>query len=146
MGKKLDSNYTRMLRAVLNKSWRQHSRKQQLYNHLPPITKTIKVRRTRHVGHSWRSNDELVNNILLWTPSHGWPQVGQPARTYTQQLYADTGSSLEDLPGVMDNRDGWWETFREIHASSVTWWWLLVVAAATATAAIAVVINDISWG
>ena len=42
--KKLDSNYTRMLRAILNKSWRQHPTKPQLYGHLPPITKTIKVR------------------------------------------------------------------------------------------------------
>ena len=38
--KKLDGNYTRMLRAILNKSWRQHSAKHQLYGHLPPITKT----------------------------------------------------------------------------------------------------------
>ena len=41
--KKLDGNYTRMLRAILNKSWRQHSTKQQLYGHLPSIMKTIKV-------------------------------------------------------------------------------------------------------
>ena len=33
MEKKLDGNYTRMLRAILNKSWRQHSTKQQ-----PPTT------------------------------------------------------------------------------------------------------------
>ena len=46
--KKLDSIYTRMLQAILNKSWRQHPTKQQLYGHLPLITKTIKVRRTRH--------------------------------------------------------------------------------------------------
>ena len=42
--KKLDGNYTRMLRAVLNKSWRQHPTRHQLYGHLPPITKTIQVR------------------------------------------------------------------------------------------------------
>ena len=42
MEKKLDGNYTRMLRAILNKSWRQHPKKQQLYGHLPPITKTNK--------------------------------------------------------------------------------------------------------
>ena len=42
--KKLDGNYTRMLRAILNKSRRQHPTKQQLYGHRPPITKTIKVR------------------------------------------------------------------------------------------------------
>ena len=54
MEKKLDSNYTRMLRAILNKSWRQHPTKHQLYGHLPPITKTIQVRQTRHAGHCWK--------------------------------------------------------------------------------------------
>ena len=49
--RKLDGNYTRMLRAVLNKSWRQHPTRHQLYGHLPPISKTIQVRRTRHTGH-----------------------------------------------------------------------------------------------
>ena len=39
--KKLDGNYTRMLRAILNKSWRQHPTRRQLHSHLPPITKTI---------------------------------------------------------------------------------------------------------
>ena len=34
--KKLDGNYTRMLQAILNKSWRQHPTKHQLYGHLPP--------------------------------------------------------------------------------------------------------------
>ena len=70
MEKKLHGNYTRMLRAVLNKYWRQHPTKQQLYGHLPPITKTIQVTRTRHAGHCWRSEDELISDVLLWTPSH----------------------------------------------------------------------------
>ena len=41
--KKLDGNYTRILRAILNKSWRQHPTRHQLYGHLPLITKTIQV-------------------------------------------------------------------------------------------------------
>ena len=69
--KKLDGNYTRMLRAILNKSWRQHPTRHQLYGHLPPITKTIQVRRTRHAGHCWRSRDKLIRDVLLWTPT--WP-------------------------------------------------------------------------
>ena len=68
--KKLDGNYTRMLRAILNKSWRQHPTRHQLYGHLPPITKAIQVRRTRHAGHCWRSKDKLISDILLWTPSY----------------------------------------------------------------------------
>ena len=71
MEKRLDGNYTRMLRAILNKSWRQQPTKQQLYGHLPPITKTIQVWRTRHAGHYWRSRNELISDVLLWTPSHG---------------------------------------------------------------------------
>ena len=66
--KKLDGNYTRILRAILNKSWRRHPTRHQLYGHLPPITKTIQVRRTRHAGHCWRSRDELISDVLLWTP------------------------------------------------------------------------------
>ena len=54
--KKLGGNYTRMLRAILNKSWQQHPTRHQLYGHLSPITKTIQVRRTRHAGHCWRSS------------------------------------------------------------------------------------------
>ena len=45
--KKVDSNYTRMLRAVLNKSWWQHPTKQQLYGHLPLIMKIIQVRKNQ---------------------------------------------------------------------------------------------------
>ena len=50
-----------MLRAILNKSWQQHPTRHQVYGHLPPITKTIQARRTRHVRHCWRSNDVLVS-------------------------------------------------------------------------------------
>ena len=75
-----------MLRAILNKSGRQHPTKQQLYGHLPPITKTIKVRRTRHAGHGWRSKDDLISNILLCAPSHGRAKAGRPARTYIQDI------------------------------------------------------------
>ena len=59
-----------MLREILNKSWRQHPTQQQLYGHLLPITETIKTRRTRHAGHFWRSRDELIIDILQWTPSN----------------------------------------------------------------------------
>ena len=126
MEKKLDDNGTRMLRAILNKSWKQHPTKQQLYGYLLPITKTIQVRRIRHSGHCRRSNDELISDILLWTSSHGLAKVGRPARTYIQQLCVDTGYSLEDIPGAMDDRDGRWERVREICASNAIWWWWIM--------------------
>ena len=121
--KKLDGNYTRMLRAILNKSWRQHPTRHQLYGHLPPITKTIQVRRTRHAGHCWRSRDELISDVLLWTPTHGRANAGRPARTYIQQLCEDTGCCLEDLPEAMNDREKWRERVRVIRATSTRWWW-----------------------
>ena len=121
--RKLDGNYTRMLRAVLNKSWRQHPTRLQLYGHLPPITKTIQVRRTRHAGHCWRSKDELISDVLLWTPTYGCAKVGRPARTYIQQLCEDTGCNSEDLPEAMNDREKWRERVRDIRAGGATWWW-----------------------
>ena len=124
--KKLDGNYTRMLCAILNKSWQQHPTRHQLYGHLPPITKTIQLRRTRHAGHCWRSRDELIRDVLLWTPTHGCAKAGRPARTYIQQLCEDTGCCPEDLPGAMNDREEWRERVRDIRATSTTWWWLYI--------------------
>ena len=67
MEKKLDGNCTRMLRAIMNKSWRQCPTKQQLYGHLILIRKTIQVKRTRRVVNCWRSKYELISHIFLWT-------------------------------------------------------------------------------
>ena len=121
--KKLDGNYTRMLRAILNRSWRQHPTKHQLYGHLPPITKTIQVRRTRHAGHRWRSRNELISDVLLWTPTYGRAKAGRPTRTYIQPLCEDTGCSPEDLLEAMNDREKRRERVRDICASGTTWWW-----------------------
>ena len=121
--KKLDGNYTRMLRAILNKSWQQYPTRRQLYGHLPPITKTIQARRTRHAGHCWRSKDEIVSDVLLWNPAYGQSKAGRPAWTYIQQLCDDTGCNPEDLPEAMNDRETWRERVRYIRASRMTWWW-----------------------
>ena len=118
--KKLDSNYTRMLRAILNKSWRQRPTRHQLYGHLPPITKTIQVRRTTHAGHCWRNRDELISDVLQWTPTYGRAKAGRPARTYIQQLCEDTGCSPEDLPEAMNDGEKWRERVRDICAGGTT--------------------------
>ena len=115
--KKLDGNYPRMLRAILNKSLQQHHTKHQLYGHLPPITKTA--------GHCWRSRDELISDVLLWTPTYGQAKAGRPAQTYIQKPCEDMGCSPEDLPEAMNHRETWWERVRDIRASGKIWWWWL---------------------
>ena len=121
--KKFDGNYTRMLCAMLNKSWRQHSTKQQLYGYLPSMRKTIEVSRSRHTGHYWRSKDELISDILLWAHSHGRTKAGWPARTYiynSSVLIQDIAlkTSWEQWP-----IDWWQERVREIPAGSTMLWW-----------------------
>ena len=118
--KKLDSNYTRMLRAILNKSWRQHPTKHQLYSHLPPIKKTIQVRRTRHAGHYWRSRDELISDVLQWTSTYDCAKARRPAQTYIQQLCEDMGCSPENLPEAINDREKWRERVRDIHTCGTT--------------------------
>ena len=118
--KKQDGNYTRMLRAILNMSWRQHLTSHQVYGHLPPITKTIQVRRTRHAGHCWRNRDKLISDVLLGTPTYGRAKARRPAQTYIQQLCDDMRCSPEDLPEVMNDREKWRERVRHIRACGTT--------------------------
>ena len=88
--------------------------------HLPPITKTIQVRRTRHVEHCRRSKDELIRDVLLWTPTYVRAKAGRSVRTYIQQLCEDTGCSPEDLLEAVNDREKWRERVRDIRASGTT--------------------------
>ena len=100
-----DLTYSWLVYWVLwHKSWRQHPTKHQLYGHLPPIMKTVQVRWTRHAGHCWRSRDELISDVLQWTPTYGQAKAEQPAQTYIQQLCEDMGYSSEDLPEAMNSQ------------------------------------------
>ena len=56
----------------------------------------------------WETAGEVRKNMIYSCepPSHGRAKAERPARTYMQQLCADTGCSLEDLPGVMDGERG----------------------------------------
>ena len=106
-------NRRKLRKNASKKSWKHHPRKQQLCVHLPPIFKTIQINRTRHAGHSWRNKDKIINDVLLWTPSHERISVGRPTWTYLHQLWIDTGCRLEDLPEAIDDRDEWRERERE---------------------------------
>ena len=55
---------------------------------LKPISKTIQVKRTTRC---LRRKDELISDVVLWTPTHERASVEEPARIYLHQLFADTG-------------------------------------------------------
>ena len=102
-----------MLQAILNKSGKQHSTKQQLCGHLPTISKTKQLRRTRHAKCCSRRKGEHISDVLLCTPSHERTSVERPTRTYQQQRCMDTRCSHEDQPNAMDDKVEWRERERE---------------------------------
>ena len=74
-------------------------------------------------GHCWRSRDELISDVLLWTPHN----AKVPARTYIQQLCEDTRCSPEDRPEAMNDRGEWRKRVMDIRAGGTRrwWWWCL---------------------
>ena len=120
MEKKIDGNYTRMLRAILNKSWRQYPIKQQLYGYQPPITKTQKLTPLEKL---WRAHNWMYSG---GPRSRGRATTGRPARTYIWELCADKECSPEDLPKAMNDRELWRERVRNIRADSATWWYIYI--------------------
>ena len=52
-------------------------------------------------GHCWRSENEVVSDLVLWEPKHGKRSIGQ-ARTFFDLLETKTG-----LLNAMDDRDDW---------------------------------------
>jgi len=105
--KKLDGIFTRMLRAVLNVSWREHPTKERLYGNIPKLSDVIKEQRTRFAGHCYRSKAELISDLLLWQPSHGYSRRGRPNKNYIDQLTNDSSNCLiEDLP-TANGRPRW---------------------------------------
>ena len=95
-----DGNYISMLHPVLNKFWKQNPAKIAAGGHLPPISNHP----NKTWGHWWRTMEELISNVLLWTHTYGYTSDDQPARMNLYQLYADAGCSLDDLPRAMDDR------------------------------------------
>ena len=114
---KLNGNYTRMLRAVLNKSWRDHITNKELYGNLLPIVDVIRERRLRFIGHCWRSKEELISQTILWKPSHGYHSIGRPRKTYIDQLLTDIGLEYNDLPKLLDDRTSWKDMVKRVRAS-----------------------------
>ena len=80
----------------------------------------IRVRLARHAGHCWRSKDELIRDVLLWTPAYDQAKAGRSAQTYIKQLCEDTGCIPEDLPEAMNDKKKWRERVRDIPASGTS--------------------------
>ena len=114
----LDGNYARMLRVVLNGSWKQHPTKQHLDSFLPPIShnhssQTRKTRGAQLETWGWTHERLSIMNSNTWT-HRCWPTVKN-----FQQPEADTGCCQEYLPKAINDRDEWRERERERERDSM---------------------------
>ena len=119
MENKLDKNATSNIKHVLGTAPHEAAA-------VPPpttITKTINIIRSRHMGHCWTNRDELISDILLWSPSHWRAKAGRPAWTYIQQVCTDTRCSPEDLLEQWTMGRGLENRVRDIRTDRATWWW-----------------------
>ena len=115
---RLDGTYTRMLRAVLCVSWKDHMTNHDLYGNFPKITDSLRIRRLKFIGHSWRRKNELISKLLLWEPKQGSRKVGRPSMTYVDQLRNDTGLQTEELKIILEDRDEWRKLVKDVRVRS----------------------------
>ena len=79
----IDGPYTKLLRRILNLSWRDHVTNKELYGCIPPLSSTIRQRRMRFAGHYIRSADQPVSKLIFRTPN-GKIIRGRGLKSYTE--------------------------------------------------------------
>ena len=106
--KQLDGTYTRMLRMVLNISWKDKVTNEVLYGHLEKVSWTIRKRRLALSGHIFRDKSSPAQKLITWIPTHGKRKRGRPTTTYVDTLLRDTDlENVEDLERCMEDRVVW---------------------------------------
>ena len=64
----INACYTKLLRMVLNVSWKDNWSNKKLYNDMPKSTNIIATRRLSIAGHCIRHNEEATHNLIFWEP------------------------------------------------------------------------------
>ena len=119
MEKRLDGNYTRLLRLTQNISWKEHKTNKYVYGELDQISNVVRKRRLRFIGHCWRGEQQTLQQLLLWEPTHGNRGRGRPCKTYLDQLYNDTNMEREELATAMQDRVKWRKIVNGVRARSI---------------------------
>ncbi len=122
MEKRLNGNFTRLLRKVLNVIWSDRMTNQQLYGQLPPITDIYRERHLRSLGHVWQREEQTLHSLLLWEPQHGKCSRGRPTTALINQICFDANLTREKLGRGMVDRD-WWKRIKQTiawHAYRIT--------------------------
>ena len=118
---KLNGTYTSMICVILNIYWSTHPSKEGLYGNLVQIALVVRERITIFAGHCYRSKDQVVSDLILWTPNHSKAKVGCPSETFTKQLTGNADCQFEHLTRAMEDREYWRERVNMVWAIFPIW-------------------------
>lgn len=62
-----------------------------------------------------------MSNLLVWIQKHGHTQVGQPYKTYINQLALDTAMQISDLKSTMKDWNVWRQKVNIARATLPIW-------------------------
>ena len=124
----------------MNKSWRQHPTKQQLYGHFPPIMKTIKIDEPdmQDIAGEVGTNSQVMY-------SHGPLHTNEQRQDDQREPTYSSSVLIRDVD-LKICREQWTiekdgdKRVRDIRADGVTWWWWFGVSIWTSS----VKKNDVS--
>ena len=119
--RRLDGCYTRLLRRVLNLSWKNHPTLEAIYGDLPRISSLVRKRRVQFAGHCARASDELASTFVLWR--HPSSHKRSRKLTFPDTISRDTSIAREDLLTAMTDRVYWKGVVNSISAEAARWWW-----------------------
>ena len=104
MERSIDGCYTNLLKRVQNLNWVDHPTLAQIYNGLPRISETLSSRRLRFSGHCLRAKEEIISDLLLWSPTG---PIRSRKFTFIDTLKRETGLEIRELRTAMQNRELW---------------------------------------
>lgn len=114
--RRLDGCYTRLLRRVLNLSWKNHPTLEAIYGDLPRISSLVRKRRVQFAGHCARASDELASTFVLWR--HPSSHKRSRKLTFPDTISRDTSIAREDLLTAMTDRVYWKGVVNSISAEA----------------------------
>ena len=114
--RRLDGCYTRLLRRVLNLSWKSHPSLNDIYGDLPRISSLVRKRRVQFAGHCARASDELISSFVLW--KHPSSHRRSRKLTFPDIISRDTAIPKEDLLTAMTDREYWKGVVNSISAEA----------------------------
>ena len=109
----LDGTYTRLLMEnnkivillIQNINWKQHFILEQIHGNLLKVSDVVRMRRNRFAGHCLRAKEEIISDLLFWSPPD--EKRGRKPLNYPETLVRDNDRDPPNLVNIMENRNLW---------------------------------------